>query len=289
MARTGSFAWTVALAPAALLVWQVDAPAGVVLSATGAALACLALAAWLSHGLRVSVGAPTATLALVWGAAVAAPVAGFVNDGVQATAHPGAWFATGGAPVVEEAAKAGVAALLCARWWAGRPADVRTAIVAGAVVGVGFAWTENVRYLLLARLAEGAPGLVRATAVRGVLQGAVHPLFAATTAAGLALARAPDGRIRPGRAVAGFAGAIAQHVWWNGAAAPALGALLCNGVTPAGACRGAPDAVALLVYVPLVVAAALVPGIAGLTVLARRVDGPRPTPASDADVRPVGR
>jgi RsiW-degrading membrane proteinase PrsW (M82 family) len=271
--RAGALAWFIALAPAAVVVERVDTPGAVVLGATVPALAYLALVATIAARARVPVRAPDATFALVWGAGVAAPVAGHVNDAIQAGVHAGGWFAAVAAPVIEEAAKAAVVvALITVRGTSTR--SVRAGIVIGCAVGIGFGWAENLDYLLLARIQEGVAGLVHAIAIRGFLQGAVHPLFAAMSGAGVALARSSvrEGRLRP--ALFGFAGAVAQHAWWNGAASRAVSAILCNGTTAAGGCRGNADAAWQFVGVPVIIAVALAPGVVALIALAGREQTP---------------
>jgi hypothetical protein len=146
---------------------------------------------------------------------------------------------------------------------------LRAGILVGSLVGLGFGGAENLGYFLLAVVQEGPPGLVRAIAIRGFLEGPVHPLFTATTGAGFGVGRATAGRrALPG--LLGFAAAVAQHTLWNGVASPSVSGILCNGIGPSGACRGNPNMYELFVTVPLVVAAALAPGVLTLAALARR-------------------
>jgi len=182
-----------------------------------------------------------------------------------------------GAPVVEETAKA-LALVVVALAWRELLADVPAAVLAGAAVGVGFALTENVDYLELAAVQGGPGGLVRALYLRGLLGGLVHAVFTASAAAGLAA--------RPGRRAAaatlGLLAAVVQHVVWNGVASGRITALLCNPARAGGPCRDAPDAVDLLVSVPLVVAAALGPGVAALVLLVRHALTAPSRPPGDA-------
>jgi protease PrsW len=231
---------------------------GAVLPGLGYAVLLL----WIARAARVRVRPAVVAFALVWGAGVAAPVASLANALLQAR---GWSLALVGVPPVEEAAKAAVLVALVL-FWRTAVRDVRAGIVLGGLVGLGFAQLENLGYLLLARVQDGPAGLLRAIAVRGILEGAVHPVFTATTGAGLGAALTRR-RVAPG--LFGFAAAVTQHALWNGVASGAVNAVLCNGVTPTGACRGNPDAAHIILTVPFVVAASLAPGIIALTALAR--------------------
>jgi RsiW-degrading membrane proteinase PrsW (M82 family) len=249
----------------------------VVFDATLPTVGYLGLLLCIARCSRVRLRPQVVAFALVWGAGVAAPGAGLVNDLLQRYSEAAEWLLTvTGVPAVEEAAKATILLVVIAVW----PTEVRgvrAGIVAGALVGFGFGFAENVGYFLLAGVQEGRAGLVRAIAVRGFLEGAVHPVFSASTGAGLGVKRATAtnrGRLRP--ALVGFGAAVAQHAVWNGLASPAVSGILCNGVGPSGACRGSADPYRLFVAVPLVVAAALAPGVmtlAALAWLARSPDG----------------
>jgi RsiW-degrading membrane proteinase PrsW (M82 family) len=256
--------WILALPPLAAIAWNVAGmPSPIVLGALLPALCYAGLLLWIAYAGRIRVRPSLAAFALAWGAGVAAPAAALANDLVQARGGTGGWpFTVTGVPVLEEAMKAGVLAALIALW----PSDVRglrAGIVLGGLIGLGFGVAENVQYFLLARVQEGPEGLARAIAIRGFLEGAVHPVFAASTGAGLGLRRALPG-------VLGFGAAVAQHALWNGLASPAVSRILCNGVVASGACRGDPDTYELFVAVPLVVVVALAPGIVMLAALARR-------------------
>jgi protease PrsW len=251
-----------ALAPLAWLAWQVaGTPGSVVAGVLLAAVCHLVVVAWIARAAHVRLQASVAVFAVVWGAAVAAPVAATANDVLQA--RVGGW-PLGGAPFVEEMVKAGLLLLVLGLT---ELRDVRTGIVIGALVGLGFAVSENLGYFLVARVQDGPAGLVRAIAIRGVVEGAVHPVLTASTGAGLGLAMARR-LVLPG--VVGLVAAVGQHVMWNGVASPAVSGILCNGIGASGACRGDPDAYRLFVAVPAIVAATLTPGVVGLAVVARR-------------------
>ena len=146
----------------------------------------LALLVWIARSAHVRVRPPSAVFALVWGAGVAAPAAALVNDLLQVGLGTGWPLTVMSVPALEEAAKAGVLLALIGLW----PTEVRglpAGIVVGGLIGLGFGVAENVGYFLLARVQEGPAGLARAIAIRGVLEGAAHPVFTASTGAGLVI------------------------------------------------------------------------------------------------------
>ena len=108
----------------------------------------------------------------MWGALGAAFLASAMNDAlsvwVDAVAGEEgarAFVPALGGPIVEEVTKAAglVAILLLAP---GALAGLVDGIVCGALVGLGFTMTENIRYLTLAALQGGSAGLDRALWVR---------------------------------------------------------------------------------------------------------------------------
>lgn len=209
-----------------------------------------------------------------WGAIVAACASAQVNDALLA------WAGTVGAvlnpdlvpvllaPVVEEGAKAAalVLVLVLVRDEVDGALD---GIAYGALVGIGFAMTENFSYLTLAALQGGPAGLLRGIYLRGLLGGPVHATFTAIAGAGLVGSRAfrqPAARFTV--ALAGLVAAVGEHVVWNGLASRTLTGVLCGPQYP-GACRPEPDTRALLVQAPLVVALFLGPGVLTLLVIGR--------------------
>jgi protease PrsW len=208
----------------------------------------------------------------LWGSVVAACISAQVNDILLAWAGSGArnpdLVPVVLGPVVEEGAKAAalIAALLLARDELRSPLD---GIVYGALVGIGFAMTENFSYLTLAALQGGPAGLWRGVYLRAVLGGPVHATFTAMTGAGLVQALLP-GRVgvRLVAAAAGFVAAVGEHVIWNGIASRTLTGVLCGPQYP-GACLAEPETRALVVQAPLVVALFLGPGILMLLAIGR--------------------
>lgn len=121
------------------------------------------------------------------------------------------------APVVEEALKGlGLLAVLLV----GRRAldGLVDGFVYAGMVGVGFAFTENILYLGAALLDGGSGGLVGTFVLRGVVSPFAHPLFTAATGVGLVLASRRRGAARYGLALGGYAVAVLLHGLWNGMA-----------------------------------------------------------------------
>lgn len=123
------------------------------------------------------------------------------------------------APVIEEIAK-GIGILiifLVARRAFDGPVD---GIVYGALVGAGFAFTENIQYFAIS-LIEGGEGQLTATFVmRGLLSPFAHAMFTALTgfAMGLAARRGASAGSVFGAGALGLLGAVLLHGFWNGSA-----------------------------------------------------------------------
>ncbi|KTR94939.1 hypothetical protein NS220_07445 [Microbacterium testaceum] len=159
--------------------------------------------------------------AAAWGAVAAVAIAlavdllvTFVTGGL-----PDAVSAVVQAPIVEEVAKGlGVFLLYAfARRFFDGPVD---GIVYGALIGAGFALTENVQYFAIGYL-EGGPGEVATTFfLRAVLSPFAHVMFTSLTgfAFGLAARRSLRTGAALGYAVPGLIAAIVLHAVWNGSA-----------------------------------------------------------------------
>ncbi|WP_106816192.1 PrsW family intramembrane metalloprotease [Microbacterium timonense] len=123
------------------------------------------------------------------------------------------------APVVEEFAKGlGVLVIFAtARRAFDGPVD---GIVYGALVGAGFAFTENIQYFALSFIEGGAVETSETFFVRGILSPFAHVMFTSVT--GFALGLAARRGLSTGQALGpwllGLAGAIALHAFWNGSA-----------------------------------------------------------------------
>jgi protease PrsW len=123
------------------------------------------------------------------------------------------------APIVEEAAKGlGIFLLfVAARRAFDGPVD---GVVYGALVGAGFAFTENVQYFAVS-LIEGGVAQVSSTFIlRAVLSPFAHVMF--TCVIGFAFGLAARRSLRAGAALGygfvGFLVAVALHALWNGSA-----------------------------------------------------------------------
>ncbi len=166
--------------------------------------------------------------AFFWGSTVAALAAAALN-----TASLVAIARTGGgggmdttavlvAPWVEEAAK-GAAVLLVLLFRRREFDGVVDGIVLAGLVGVGFAFTENILYFGRAFLAgqeQNLTGGFFAAGVTFVLRGVIspfaHPLFTSMTGIGLGIAaRAPRRGLRVLAPLTGYALAVALHAAWN--------------------------------------------------------------------------
>lgn len=221
-------------------------------------LAGAVIAGWMSHTANA--------LVLDW--------AGTVTTHDDARALAGAF----GAPVIEEVAKAATlfAVLFIGRSLLDGPLD---GIVYGALVGLGFAFTENVIYLTFAMLQGGASGLLRGLYLRALLGGWNHAAFTATTGAALGYAVARVGAVRWLVPLVGLGLAIVQHVTWNAVAAGAINGVLCGPELGTAPCRATPTWTSLFVLVPFLMVIFVGPGLLTLGAIAytarRR---PRATP-----------
>jgi RsiW-degrading membrane proteinase PrsW (M82 family) len=173
------------------------------------------------------------TFAFLWGAGVAALFALIINTaGLVFITQPalgttnGEYIsATFGAPVVEETLK-GV--FLAGMLWRRRgeldgPTD---GIVYAAMVGLGFAMTENIGYYIEAVVQPtvGGTHLLEFTFVlRGVLSPFAHPIFTSMT--GLGAAYAATHRRALWALPLGWLGAMILHGTWNGLSVHGFGGL----------------------------------------------------------------
>jgi len=257
-AVTAVIVWLAAAVPAlvwACLLWRLARPAAAGASTAAALLAGAVLAAW---------PASQANQALFDG------IADIAGDATARQIVPGVLV-----PVVEEAAKAAVIALLVVMM-PERNAAIGVGAVMGAAVGLGFTAAENVQYLTLAAIQGGRAGLWRACYVRTLLGGLQHATFAAATGAGFAYARqAQTVKRRWLGATLGLLAAIAQHVLWNSCGARALTDTLCGAAQPGAACAASPEPVALFLIAPLISLVFVVPAVAALYFIVKRLAGTR--------------
>jgi RsiW-degrading membrane proteinase PrsW (M82 family) len=122
-----------------------------------------------------------------------------------------------GAPLIEETAKgiALLAVLLIARDEFDSTLD---GLVYGALVGAGFAMTENILYFGQTYLEGGLGPFGTLVVARAIFGGLAHPAYTAVTGAALGWARSQYGRgwrrfVVP---ILGWAGAVTLHMAWNG-------------------------------------------------------------------------
>jgi protease PrsW len=127
------------------------------------------------------------------------------------------------APVVEEATKG--LFLLLLLWWRRAELDgILDGIVYAGMVGIGFAFTENILYLAAAYdgsdgLGAGGPEALTGTFILRCLVGPfAHPAFTAFTGIGIGIAVASRRRVvRVVAPLVGYLLAVIAHAVWNSA------------------------------------------------------------------------
>ncbi|MCR2827879.1 PrsW family intramembrane metalloprotease [Microbacterium sp. zg.Y909] len=164
-------------------------------------------------------------LAIAWGAIASVVIALAVDlvitlvIGYDGSPAREAFSSVVQAPVVEEVAK-GLGLLII--FAIGRrafdgPVD---GIVYGALIGAGFAFTENILYFASALIEGGVAETTVTFFVRGILSPFAHVMFTAVT--GYALGRAARNGAAVGAALGpwalGLVGATVLHALWNGSA-----------------------------------------------------------------------
>ena len=164
--------------------------------------------------------------AFFWGAFVAVFFAYLINtaSGLIVTVltndvRAGAAFgAVISAPIVEESAKALI--LFIFFFFKKDEFDgVIDGIVYAAMVGLGFAMTENIQYYGRAVMQAGGGGLTIIFIIRGALAPFSHPMFTSFTGIGLGLARQSRNTIvKIITPIFGLLAAISMHSIWNGSA-----------------------------------------------------------------------
>lgn len=162
--------------------------------------------------------------AVGWGALVATSAALVLQVvDMYVFARPETMSAALVAPVTEEAAKGAFILLLL--WTRRHVLDgVLDGVVYAGMIGIGFAFTENVLYYSAAYVGDGLgpAGLEGATAtfvIRGIFSPFAHPLF--TVFVGIGIGLAVQARSRGARVLApaaGYALAVVTHALWNGSA-----------------------------------------------------------------------
>ena len=122
------------------------------------------------------------------------------------------------APIVEEISKAII--LLIFFFWKNDEFDgVIDGIVYAAMVGLGFAMTENILYYGKAVMQGGTETLTLVLVIRGALSPFAHPMFTAMTGIGLGLARQSRNLfVKLFVPIVGILTAISMHSIWNASA-----------------------------------------------------------------------
>lgn len=164
--------------------------------------------------------------AFLWGALVAALLAGLFNTGAKiafqaATGRDdNAMLATAlfSAPLVEEACK-GLLVLLI--WWFRRREfdGIIDGMVYAGVVAAGFAFTENIQYLGMAYSDGGDTALTGTFIARCLFTPFAHPMFTVLTGIGIGIAATARHRgLKVLAPVGGYLLAVLSHGVWNLAA-----------------------------------------------------------------------
>jgi RsiW-degrading membrane proteinase PrsW (M82 family) len=164
-------------------------------------------------------------LAVAWGAIASVAIALLVDLAITFVFRPAdseaneILSAVVQAPVVEELAK-GLGVLLIflvARRSFDGPVD---GVVYGALVGAGFAFTENIQYFAISFIDGGVTQTTVTFFMRGILSPFAHVMFTSVTgfALGLAARRGASGGAALGPWCVGLLGAMALHALWNGSA-----------------------------------------------------------------------
>lgn len=161
-------------------------------------------------------------LGLLWGAFVATAAALVIDGvgGVLAGLSDDASLAVA-APVTEEATKGFFLLLLL--WWRRAEVDgVLDGLVYAGMVGIGFAFTENILYLAAAydgtdgTAPGGLTGVTTTFVIRCLLSPFAHPLFTAFTGIGIGLAIASRSTaVRVLAPIGGYLCAVLAHGVWN--------------------------------------------------------------------------
>jgi RsiW-degrading membrane proteinase PrsW (M82 family) len=218
-----------------IVILAFDAITGGASFVVGLSLAVLPVAVWLPLVLaldRLEPEPPNALIfAFLWGAGVAALFASILNTlglslltETELTGEEEGWYivATFGAPVVEELLKGAV--LFGMLWWRRQELNGPTdGVIYAAMVGLGFAATENIQYFIDAVEVDQ---LGYVFVLRAIVSPLLHPLCTAMTGIGVAVAAlAGPGKLRRRAPLYGLLGAIALHSLWNGSTKFGIGGL----------------------------------------------------------------
>ncbi len=122
-----------------------------------------------------------------------------------------------GAPLIEESFK-GLALLILLRTYRHELNSVLDGLVYGAVIGIGFAMTENIGYFIQARQEDGIGGLGELFIIRAVINGFGHAMYTGVIGAAVGWARSQHqrGQLRYVVPVLGYCAGVLLHMFWNG-------------------------------------------------------------------------
>lgn len=198
---------------------------GVVASGMGLVLALIPLAIVFFGVYIIDRWEPEPKLlivfAIAWGGIAAVGLTLLVDIGITLAVgmRSEVFSAVIQAPIVEELAKGlGIFIIfLIGRRAFDGPID---GIVYGALIGGGFAFTENIQYFAISLIEGGGEQLTATFVMRGLLSPFAHAMFTALTgfAMGLAARRSASKGAVLGAGLLGLLGAIILHGFWNGSA-----------------------------------------------------------------------
>ncbi len=203
---------------AVLVLLLTSADLGFDVFAVAATVAVLPLPVYLALALWIDryEPEPRAMLAttFLWGASVAVLAAGLLNAMADAAVGDTLGSIVAG-PMVEECLKA----VILYRFFLKRPDEfdgIIDGLVYASMVGLGFAFVENIDYYGRSLATEGTGGLAVTFTLRGIVSPFSHPLFTAMTGLGLGIARQTSRTwVRRTAPPAGLIGAVALHGLWN--------------------------------------------------------------------------
>lgn len=223
----GIFAGLVALLVGLIVLYLIGVETGPVALVAGLIFATLPVPIYISLILWLDrfEAEPLWLLALVffWGATVAVFIAFIVNTtGAVAVAEAtgdievaNIYGAVISAPIFEEMAK-GLILFIVFFWKKDEFDGILDGIVYAAMVGLGFAMTENVQYYGRAALEGGMEGGAALFILRGAIAPFSHPLFTSMTGIGLGWARQSHSKaIKILMPLIGLGLAMFLHFMWN--------------------------------------------------------------------------
>jgi RsiW-degrading membrane proteinase PrsW (M82 family) len=167
-------------------------------------------------------------MAFGWGASIAvliSLVVGLVGDSVFApgTFLPESIDSTAiRAPFIEEAAKGAFLLVMMTGRRRNELNSLTDCMVYAGLVGVGFAWLEDIMYIANA---DSLAGSLVTAGMRLIMGPFAHPLFTTMTAIGVYFALQQRSFLaKAGCILAGYLGAVVMHGLWNGSSLLGVGA-----------------------------------------------------------------